>query len=404
MSASLPSRRRMLRTTAALGAGLALGPLTRAEEAKTVKVGILHSLTGVLGEVETPLRDAELLAIEEINKAGGVLGRTITPVVEDGKSDFLEEFPRKAKKLITEDRVAVLFGLYTSVSRRTCLPTLEENHALLFYPAAFEGNEDKKQFVYVGPVPNQVAFPALDWALGKDGGSKRKIYLLGSDYIYPRTINLLLTHQLKGKQLKPVRETHVPFGNRDFKKVVQEIRDTGADLVVSSLLGDSHRLFFDELAAQGATPDKTTVLSLSLDEDDLRVLDPAKVKGHLAAATYFQSLPAESNQKFVKAFQARYGKERVTTATLAAAYTQVYLWKLAAEKAKSFDVDKVRSALGGLEYEGPAGKIKVGTDQLFTAQRCRIGRITPRRQFEVVFETTEAIAPVPYPEPLGPGR
>jgi urea transport system substrate-binding protein len=402
MASNYLTRRRILKDFAAVGVASILPRLVRADDAKTIKVGILHSLTGILAPAEIPLKDAELLAVAEINAAGGVLGRKIEPIVEDGESKFVDVFPAKAKKLVAEDKTAAVFGLWTSVSRKVCLPVFEENNGLLFYPMAYEGNESSKNVVYAGSLPNQHILPAVDWLVGKAGGEKRVVYPLGSDYVFPRTVNLLVTHHLNTKDIKPTAEKYVPLGHQDFEAIVQDIRQSGADVVVSSLVGDSNVQFFNELAAQKVTPDKTPILSLSLDEDDLRAIEPENSKGHLAAATYFQSVPSERNQQFVKAFRARYGKDRVTTATVAAAYTQVYVWKKAVEKAKSFEVDEVRAVLRGLEFDSPAGKIKVDAKNQHVWQPVRIGRINKERQFDILYESKEWIAPEPYVKPLKP--
>jgi len=324
------------------------------------------------------------------------------PPPDHGESNFTDVFPGKARKLVAKDKTAAVFGLWTSVSRKACLPVLEENNGLLFFPMAYEGNESSKNIVYSGSLPNQHILPAVDWLLSHAGGDKQMVYLLGSDYIFPRTIGLLVTHHLKTKDVKPIAEKYVPLVHREFEAIVQDIRHSGADVVVSTLVGDSNVLFFNELAAQKVTPEKTPVLSLSLDENDLRAFEPEKVKGHLVAATYFQSVRSERNQQFVKAFRARYGQDRVTTATIAAAYSQVYLWKKAVEKAKSFEVDRVRAALRDLEFESPVGRIKVDAKNQHVWQPFRIGRINKELQFDIVYESKEWIAPEPYVKPLKP--
>lgn len=399
MSASSPTRRRFLRAVGVVGLGLAtdhlLAPRAAASD-EVIKVGLLHSLSGFLKLLESPLRDAELLAIAEINKAGGVLGQKVEAVVADTESDLTDGFTAKAKKLLVADKVAFVFGCYVSVARKKVLPVFEQNNGLLFYPVAYEGFEKSKNVVYVGSLPGQQAIPAVDWLLSKAGGEKKKFYLLGSDYVYPRTVNLLVAKHLKGKAARAVAERYVPLGQQEFKEIVRDITAQGADVVLSTLIGDSVQTFFDELAAQGITAKKVPVLSLNVSEDELSVLDPKKVEGHLAAASYFQSVAGERNKEFVKAFRAKYGKKSVTTAAVEAAYAQVYLWKLAVEKAKSTDVGAVRKALAGLEFDAPGGKIKVDAKNQHAWKPFRVGKITKDRQFEVVYEAKTWLAPDPY--------
>ncbi len=410
MSSITLTRRLLLGRTAVLGLGLAASalpqlPRATAAGADTIKVGVLHSLTGAVKEEELPLRDAELLAIEEINAKGGVLGKRIEVVIEDPESKITDIFPEKAKKLLLEDKVACVFGCWTSVSRKNVLPVFEANNALLFYPPRYEGNETSKNVVYTGSLPNQQALPAVDWLKSKAGGEKKNFYLLGSDYIYPRMTNAAVSHHLKGVGLTPVGTNYVPLEQKDFRAVVRDIVVQRApDVVLSTLIGDSHIAFFDELATQGITPDKVPVLSLDLSDREVCPMDPKKVAGHLAAASYFQAVDTKRNQEFVKAFRAKYGKDQAISATVEAAYTQVYLWKLAVEKAKSVDVDQVRKALRGLEFEAPGGQVKVDEQNLHSWKPFRVGRITKDLTFELVYEAKTWIAPEPYHAPLKPPR
>ncbi len=362
-----------------------------------VKVGILHSLTGVMAISESALHDAELLAIEQINQAGGVLGRKIEPVIEDPRSDFVEGFPGKAQKLLSRDKVAVLFGCWTSIARKNTLPQVEKYNGLLFYPVAYEGNECSRNVVYTGQLPNQQVLPAVDyfWQQGK-----RKFFLLGSDYIYPRTVALLVTHHLKGKyQAAPVGDKYVPLFQRDFADVVKDIKQAKPDVVINAVWGDSLVALFAELAAAKLTPAITPVCSLLISEYELRGLDPDKVKGHFAAAGYFQSIDTPRNKDFVKQYV---GKTQTKPAfdTVEAAYASVWLWKAAVEKAKSFEVDKVREAVRGLEIDAPSGKLKIDEKNLHAWKKFRLGRIRDDRQFDVVYESKEPIRPEPYPPPL----
>jgi urea transport system substrate-binding protein len=365
-----------------------------------IKIGILHSLTGTMAISETSLKDAEVLAIEEINLAGGLLGRELDVVVEDPQSRFADVFPEKARKLLEEDEVAVVFGCWTSASRKSVLPVFEGHNGLLFYPVQYEGNESSRNVVYAGAAPNQQILPAVDWLLQK---GYKKFYLLGSDYVFPRTANYIITEHLKAKGLAPVAVRYAGLGSRDYRDVVRDIRKAAPDAVFSTINGDSNVFFYRELAAQKITPEKVPVVAVSVGEDELRRLDPSAVKGHMAAWNYFQSVDTPRNQEFVKKFKDRYGGHRVTDDPIAAAYSQVYLWKMAVEKAGTTDVERVRLALRDLEFNSPAGRIKVDPKTQHTYKIFRMGRIRADRQFDIVYESPAWIAPEPYPQVAFPG-
>ncbi|MFO0180859.1 MAG: transporter substrate-binding protein, partial [bacterium] len=219
----------------------------------TVKVGLLHSQTGSMAISETSLRDAGLLAIEEINAAGGVLGYPIEPVVEDGRSRFLDEFPKKARKLLSNEKVVALFGCWTSSSRKAVLPLLEELNGLLFYPVQYEGNESSKNIVYTGATPNQQILPAIDWLLSETGGSRKRFFLIGSDYVFPRTANFIVTKYLGSLGIDVVGTSYMPLGHQDFKSAVQAITKSDADVILNTINGDSNIGFYSALAEQGIT-------------------------------------------------------------------------------------------------------------------------------------------------------
>jgi len=383
------------KTVAVSGKGGSGGP--------PIKVGILHSLTGTMAISETSLRDVELMAIEEINKAGGVLGRQIEPIVEDPESKFTTVFPEKAKKLLLKDEVAAVFGCWTSVSRKNVLPVFEENNGLLFYPVQYEGNECSKNVVYTGAAPNQQILPAVEWLMGPKGGDKKRFYLLGSDYIFPRTANLIIVRYLESKGMKAVDEKYTPLGHLEYQNVVQAIKKAEPDVIFSTINGDSNVNFYNELAAQGITADKIPVVAVSVGEDELRGLDPSKVKGHLAAWNYFQSIDTPKNKEFVKKFKAKYGDDRVTDDPIEAAYMQVYFWKLGVEKAGSTEVDKVREALHtGIEFDAPGGKVKLDPKTQHTYKPFRMGKTRDDKQFDVIY-STDLIEPDPYPQVAFPG-
>jgi urea transport system substrate-binding protein len=385
------------------GTGKTAKPGSASGGGGTIKVGILHSLTGTMAISETSLKDVELMAIDEINAAGGVLGQKVEAIVEDPESKFTTVFPEKAKKLLLKDEVAAVFGCWTSVSRKNVLPVFEENNGLLFYPVQYEGNECSKNVVYTGAAPNQQILPAVEWLMGKDGGSKKKFYLLGSDYIFPRTANLIIVKYLESKGLKPVAEEYTPLGHLEYANVVQAIKKTEPDVIFSTINGDSNVNFYNELAAQGITADKIPVVAVSVGEDELRGLDPAKVKGHLAAWNYFQSIDTPRNKEFVKKFQEKYGKDRVTDDPIEAAYMMVYFWKMAVEKAGSTEVDKVREAFkSNIEFDAPGGKVKLDPKTQHTYKPFLMGKIRDDKQFDVVYRTP-LLEPVPYPQVAFPG-
>jgi urea transport system substrate-binding protein len=385
------------------GAGKTTKPVSASGGGGPIKVGILHSLTGTMAISETSLKDVELMAIDEINAAGGVLGQKVEAIVEDPESKFTTVFPEKAKKLLLKDEVAAVFGCWTSVSRKNVLPVFEENNGMLFYPVQYEGNECSKNVVYTGAAPNQQILPAVEWLMSKDGGSKKKFYLLGSDYIFPRTANLIIVKYLESKGLKPVAEEYTPLGHLEYANVVQAIKKTEPDVIFSTINGDSNVNFYNELAAQGITADKIPVVAVSVGEDELRGLDPAKVKGHLAAWNYFQSIDTPKNKEFVKKFQDKYGKDRVTDDPIEAAYMMVYFWKMAVEKAGSTEVDKVREAFKtNIEFDAPGGKVKLDPKTQHTYKPFLMGKIRDDKQFDVVYRTP-LLEPIPYPPVAFPG-
>jgi urea transport system substrate-binding protein len=387
----------------ALAACIGLVGLAPAQDADArIRVGILHSLTGTMAISESSLKDAELLAIEEINKAGGVLGKKIEAIVEDPASNFFEGFPDRAKKLVVDDKVAAVFGCWTSVSRKFILPILEKENALLFYPVAYEGNECSKNVVYAGATPNQQVIPAIEWILSANGPKRKSIFLVGTDYVFPRTANLIVRKHLKTMDLEPAGEVYVPFGHREFADIVQKIKQSKATAIFCTINGDSNINFFNELAAQGVTPESCPVITTLLGEDELRGLDPTKVKGHYAVQSYFQSLDTPQNKAFVKAVKAKYGNDRITHDAMASAYASVYLWKLAAEKAKSVNVARVRLALSTIEFDAPEGKLKVSPKTLHTNKTFLVGRIRDDKQFDIVHKSGPIDAE-PYPQVAFPG-
>ena len=372
-----------------------------------VKVGILHSQTGVMSTNESLLRDAEMMAIEEINAAGGVLGHLIDPVVKDTRSGFTDIFPKKAIELLSEDRVSTVFGCWTSRSRKAVLPIFERFNGLLFYPLQYEGNESSFNAVYTGSTPNQQTLPAVDWLISEQGGSKKRFYLVGSGRVFPWTSHHILTKyiaSLDQRDIEIVGFQYFDLGPRDFTETVRAIQAAEPDVIFSTINGISNHYFFRELAAQGFSAERTPVLSTSLGEDELRGIAPQDVEGHLATYHYFQSINTPRNRRFVRRFQNEHGEDRVLSDPMEAAYSQVYLWKLAAEKAGSFEVDAIRNAFAThINFYAPGGKLRLDPKTFHTYKRCRIGRIRGDGQFDIVYESPNPIPPDPYPNVAFPG-
>lgn len=357
----------------------------------TIPVGILHSLTGTMAISEASLKDAELMAIAEINAAGGVLGRIIKPIVEDGASDSAV-FALKAKSLLAKDKVVTIFGGWTSASRKAVLPVLEEFNALMWYPVEYEGLECSPHIFYTGMCPNQQVGPAVDWLLQNKGKS---FYLLGSDYVFPRTSNKLIKAQLKRNGGVLVGEEYLPLGTTQFGEVIERIKQAQPDVIFNTINGDSNLAFYKQYAEAGIAADEIPIMAISITEEELRRIGGGIATGHYASWSYFQSIDTPHNQAFVKNFQDFYGKDRVTCDTIEAAYSQVYLWKQAAEKAGSFDVELLREAAYGEAFEAPGGQVIIEQNN-HLLKYCRIGKMLQDGQFEVVFTSPGPIKPQPW--------
>jgi urea transport system substrate-binding protein len=387
-----------------MAAAVVAGCSTREE---TVKVGVLHSLTGTMAISETSLRDAVQMAVDEINTAGGVLGRQIETVVVDPASNW-DLFAEKARELLTREQVAVVFGCWTSVSRKSVLPVFESLNGLLFYPVQYEGEEMSPNIFYTGATPNQQLIPAAEFMMSAEGGSKKKFYLLGTDYVFPRTANRILKAFLLsvGVPETDIVEEYTPFGHADYQTIVAKIKDFGKDgdaAVLSTINGDSNVPFYKEFANQGLTADQVPVMAFSVAEDELRSMETEHLVGHLAAWNYFQSLDSPGNQKFVQAFKAYAqtkglpgGASRVTDDPIEAAYFGVYVWKAAVEKAQSFDVAQVTPAILGLEFDAPGGPKRMHATNHHTYKPVYIGKIRADGQFDVIWNTDGLVEPEAY--------
>lgn len=386
-----------------------------AKEKEPIKIGILHSLSGTMAISEQSIKDVMMMAVEEINASGGVLGRPLQPVIEDPASNW-DLFAEKAKKLLLQDKVPVVFGCWTSVSRKSVLPVFEKNNGLLFYPVQYEGEECSRNVIYTGAAVNQQAAPAVEYLLGKEGGEKTKFYLIGTDYVYPRTTNKILRAMLlaKGIPEKNIMEEYTPFHHQDYQTIVSKIKRFcagGKAAVINTINGDSNVPFFKEFANSGITADSCPVMSFSVAEDELRGLDTKNLVGHLAAWNYFQSVKTPENKKFVKRFKAFAkknklpgGSKRVTDDPIFWGYVGLYIWKEAVEKAGTTDVDAVLKALPGLKISTPAGDIIVDRKNHHTAKPVYIGRILANGQFEIIWKSKGLVNPEPWSEYTYPDR
>jgi urea transport system substrate-binding protein len=383
---------------------------------KTVKVGIMHSLSGTMAISETVLKDTVLMAIDEINAKGGVMGAKIEPVVVDPASNW-PLFAEKARQLLTQDKVAVVFGCWTSVSRKSVLPVFEELNGLLFYPVQYEGEEISRNVFYTGAAPNQQAIPAVEYLMSKDGGGAKRWFLLGTDYVYPRTTNKILRAFLKSKGVaeKDIEEVYTPFGHADYQTIVANIKKFsagGKTAVVSTINGDSNVPFYKELGNQGLKATDVPVVAFSVGEEELRGVDTKPLVGHLAAWNYFMSIKAPANDEFTKKW-GTYAKAKnipghkdkpLTNDPMEATYIGIYMWKQAVEKAKSFDVAKVSAAMGGQTFTAPSGITStMDAKNHHLHKAVFIGEVKADGQFNVVWKTKGPIKAQPW-SPFIPGN
>ena len=395
----------------ALSAALAVASLsvaTQALAADTIKVGVLHSLSGTMAISETVLKDVTLMAIDEINAKGGVMGKKLEAVVVDPASNW-PLFAEKARQLISQDKVAVVFGCWTSVSRKSVLPVFEELNGLLFYPVQYEGEELSKNVFYTGAAPNQQAIPAVEYLMSKEGGGAKRWVLLGTDYVYPRTTNKILRAFLKSKGVadKDIDEKYTPFGHSDYQTIVADIKKFaagGKTAVVSTINGDSNVPFYKELGNQGLKATDVPVVAFSVGEEELRGVDTNPLVGHLAAWNYFMTLKNPANDAFKKQWAA-YAKAKklpgadkpLTNDPMEAAYVGIHMWKQAVEKAKSTETDKVVVAMAGQKFNAPDGfEIKMDEKNHHLWKPVFIGEVQKDGQFNVVWKTKGPIRAQPW--------
>lgn len=356
----------------------------------TIKVGVLHSLSGTMAISETTLKDTVLMMVEEQNKAGGLLGKELEAVVVDPASDW-PLFAEKMRELIEVHKVDVIFGCWTSVSRKSVLPVVEELNGLLFYPVQYEGEESSKNVFYTGAAPNQQAIPAVDYLM--EGGVERWV-LAGTDYVYPRTTNKILESylKLKGVSEKDIMINYTPFGHSDWQTIVSDIKQFGSagkkTAVVSTINGDANVPFYKELGNQGLSAEDIPVVAFSVGEEELSGIDTAPLVGHLAAWNYFQSAESDVNDEFIEAWHGFIGNEdRVTNDPMEATYIGFKMWAAAVEKAGTTEVDKVRPAMYGLEVPNLTGGTAVMNTNHHLSKPVLIGEIQDDGQFEIVWST-----------------
>lgn len=377
----------------ALAAAAVLFFLLRPAPAPPIRIGVLHSLTGTMAESERPLVDAIRLAVEEINAAGGLLGCPVEMRVVDGRSDDAV-FAAEARRLIEKEKVSALFGCWTSSCRKAVKPVVERHHHLMFYPLQYEGLEQSPHIYYLGAAPNQQIIPGVLWALDNLG---RRIYLVGSDYVFPRTANLIIRDLAEANSGTVLAERYRPLGDADFRAIVAEIRTLRPDVVLSTLNGDSNTHFFRALheARLGEVP----VMSFSVAEEGLEAIGAqAFHPNHYAVWSYFQSLAGERNRRFVEAFQKRYGTRRTTSDPVMTAYAGVHLWAQAIKEAGTDNPREVNRAALHHSLNAPGGMLAVDRSTRHAWKPARIGKARADGQFDLVWQSGSALRPVPFLE------
>ena len=359
----------------------------------TVKVGLLHSLTGSMAISEKSVRDAEVLAIKEINAAGGVNGKQIEYVEEDGASEP-STFATKAEKLIDSEGVSTIFGCWTSSSRKAVKPIVEEYGSLLWYPVQYEGMESSSNIVYTGAAPNQQIVPAIDYLL--DQGYK-KFFLLGSDYVFPRTANMIINAQLEAKGAEAVGEEYADMDQTDFAAIISKIEAAKPDVIINTLNGTGNVSFFKQMSEKNYTSKDYMTMSFSIAEEEVATIGADILKGHMVSWNYYQTTDTEKNKEFVNAYKDAYGENRVTSDPAEAAYDAVYLWKAACEKADSFEPEDVIKAVesGEISFDAPEGTVTIQGDNHHLVKPVRIGQVGDDGLINEIY-ATDPVAPDPY--------
>jgi urea transport system substrate-binding protein len=409
------NRRQLLQASGAVALSCTSISTAFSQSKTPIKVGILHSLSGTMAISETALKDTALMTIDQINAKGGVMGRPLEAVVVDPASNW-PLFAEKARQLITQDKVAVVFGCWTSVSRKSVLPVFKELNHLLFYPVQYEGEELEKNVFYTGAAPNQQAIPATEYLMSKEGGAAKRFFLLGTDYVYPRTTNKILRAFLKSKGVseKDIEEIYTPFGHADYQTIVANVKKFaggGKTCVISTINGDSNVPFYKELGNAGLKAKDVPVVAFSVGEEELRGVDTKPLVGHLAAWNYFMSIKNATNETFIKSYK-DYAKAKnlpnaekvVTNDPMEATWIGLNLWKQAVEKAKTTDIDPVINAVGGQSITAPCGfTVKMDEKNHHLHRPVFIGEVRADGQFNVVWKTPGPVRAAPW-SPFIPGN
>jgi len=366
--------------------------LLHEEPLPPIKVGVLHSLTGTMAISEKSVMQATLLAIEEINAAGGLLGRNIEPVVVDGKSDD-SVFAKQAEYLIVDEKVSGVFGCWTSASRKIVKPIFEKHNNLLFYPVQYEGLEQSPNIVYTGATPNQQIFPAVRWSMEHFGS---RIYLIGSDYVFPRVANWLIRKQIDMLHGNIVGERYMPLGSKDAAAIIADIRQLKPDVILNTINGDSNIAFFHALSEAGIEPEDIPVMSFSMGEAELQQFHGDAV-GHYAAWNYFQSIENPINKEFVAKYQARFGADKPVSDPMEAAWIGVHLWAAAVRSAQTDAVDVIRKTILQQSMQAAEGVTSIDHQTQHMWKTVRIARIRADHQFDIFWTSEEPLRPYPYP-------
>lgn len=370
-------------------------------ERPPIRVGILHSLYGPMAISEKSMVEAEQLAIDEINARGGLLGRKVRGVVADGKSDW-PTFAQQAQRLISTEKVSVIVGCWTSASRKSVKPVVEAARHLLIYPMAYEGVEQSPNIVYTGATANQQVLPALRWA--KDTLNAKRYFLIGSDYVWPHTVNEIIKDALKGLGAELAGEEYIPFGSTDVANAIASIEKAKPDVVFSTIAGDTNLAFYAKLRQMVGGSKPTPVVSFSIAENELRKIPPRDVAGHYSAWSYFQTVDRPENAEFVRKFKEKYGSERVTNDVMVAAYNSVRLWAQAVDEAGTDEVETVLKFLTRQSIDGPEGVVSVDPDNQHTFRPFYLGKARTDGQFDIVWSLQKPIRPVPYPSTRSPAE
>jgi urea ABC transporter urea binding protein len=357
---------------------------------RKIQVGILHSLTGTMSFSEAPMVDAAIMAVDEINQAGGVLGSQVVPLVEDCRSDA-EVYAARTRRLIEKEGLRHFFGCWTSASRKAVKPHVEEAGALLWYPVQYEGLEESAQIVYTGSCLNQQIEPALHWTAQHLGKS---CYLVGSDYVFPRTANRFIRALCGRYDVKVLGENYLPLGAENFQRIVDEIKQFKPAVVFNTINGDSNLAFYYYLNRTGIRPDQIPVMAFSIGEVELEDIGPSVI-GHYACGGYFQCLDRPDNKEFISRFRTRYGQDRVVSDAVASAYTQPFLWKELVERCGTFDVAELKKNIAGTTCNGPGGTITIHENH-HAFKQALIGRANADLQFDLVWQSPEWIKPMPW--------